>query len=483
MTEFDGKILVIGLGAVSRCTLPLLLAHVDPRPSTYTVIDFAAPEEHARWVRDAGITLVQDRITPENYDELLSRYVGPGDVIVDLSWNVDTVTMLDWCRSHGVRFLNASVEQWDPYATGENRMPREKTLYARQMAIRAMITRWGDNHGPTAVLDHGANPGLVSHFTKLALADIAARLVDDDDQPAALRDRVGELAAAADWARLSQALGVKVIHVSERDTQVSSDPKREDEFVNTWSVEGFYEEGIAPAEMGWGTHERMFPPGTQVHEHGPMNQIAVGRMGCRTWVRSWVPCGDIVGMVIRHGEAFSISEHLSVVEDGVCVYRPTVHYAYCPADAAIASLHELHMRGYDLQKRQRIMGDDIVEGRDELGVLLMGHPYTAWWTGSLLDIHEARSLVPHQNATTLQVAAPMMAAVRWAVENPSVGVRLPDELPYERILADARPYLGPLVSQSVDWTPLQSWHDPFPGFSRRRPSDDDVWQFTTFLVD
>ena len=84
----------------------------------------------------------------------------------------------------------------------------------------------------------------------------------------------GELAAAADWARLSQALGVKVIHVSERDTQVSSDPKREDEFVNTWSVEGFYEEGIAPAEMGWGTHERMVPPGTQVHEHGPMNQIA-----------------------------------------------------------------------------------------------------------------------------------------------------------------------------------------------------------------
>ena len=167
----------------------------------------------------------------------------------------------------------------------------------------------------------------------------------------------------------------------------------------------------------------------------------------------------------------------------MCVYRPTVHYAYCPADAAIASLHELHMRGYDLQKRQRIMGDDIVEGRDELGVLLMGHPYTAWWTGSLLDIHEARSLVPHQNATTLQVAAPMMAAVRWAVENPSAGVRLPDELPYERILADARPYLGPLVSQSVDWTPLQSWHDPFPGFSRRRPSDDDVWQFTTFLVD
>src|SRR5207253_9616920 len=94
MAEFDGRILVLGLGAVSRCTLPLLLAHVDPRPSIYTVIDFAAPDEHARWAREAGITLVTDRVTPENYDEPLGRPVGPGDVIVDLSWNVDTITML-----------------------------------------------------------------------------------------------------------------------------------------------------------------------------------------------------------------------------------------------------------------------------------------------------------------------------------------------------------------------------------------------------
>jgi homospermidine synthase len=119
-----------------------------------------------------------------------------------------------------------------------------------------------------------------------------------------------------------------------------------------------------------------------------------------------VPCGEIVGMVIRHGEAFSISDRLTVRSDeGEPVYRPTVHYAYCPADAAVASLHELHMRRYELQDRRRIMTDDIVEGRDELGCLLMGHPFKSWWIGSLLDIHESRRLVPHQNATTLQVAA------------------------------------------------------------------------------
>jgi len=51
-------------------------------------------------------------------------------------------------------------------------------------------------------------------------------------------------------------LGVKVIHVSERDTQTTTVTKRLNEFVNTWSVEGFHEEGVAPAELGWGTHEK-----------------------------------------------------------------------------------------------------------------------------------------------------------------------------------------------------------------------------------
>ena len=479
--SFDGRILVIGLGAVSRCTLPLLFARVDAAPSQYTVLDFAEVTEDATWVKEQGATFVADRVTEDNYADLLARHVGPGDVIVDLAWNIDTLAVLEWCRARDVRYVNASFELWDPYAGFGSEHPTERTLYARHMKLREAIARWGDNDGPTAVLDHGANPGLVSHFTKLALADIAAAYLAD--APAGPeRDAVARALDAGAWNHLARALEVQVIHISERDTQISSAPKQENEFVNTWSVEGFYEEGVAPAELGWGTHERTLPPTAFEHETGPRNQICLAHPGCGTWVRSWVPCGEIVGMVIRHGEAFSISDFLTVTEGDTAVYRPTVHYAYCPTDAAIASLHELHMRNYDLQKQQRIMNDDIVTGRDELGVLLMGHRFTAWWTGSLLDIEEARRLVPHQNATTLQVAAAVLGAVQWLLANPREGVRLPDDLPYDEVLAQARPYLGPVVSQAVDWTPLQSWVDPFAGFGRPKPSAADVWQFDTFLV-
>ena len=90
-------------------------------------------------------------------------------------------------------------------------------------------------------------------------------------------------------------------------------------------------------------------------------------MGINTWVRSWVPYYSIQAMVVRHGEAFTMTDYLTVWEEGSPVYRPTVHYAYCPCDAAIASLHEFRGGNYRLQNKLRIMTDEIVTGSDILG--------------------------------------------------------------------------------------------------------------------
>ena len=233
---------------------------------------------------------------------------------------------------------------------------------------------------------------------------------------------------------------MKVIHCSERDTQIGDRPKEVDEFVNTWSIEGFREEGTTTAEMGWGTHEKELPELACQHQDGPKNQICLARMGINTWVRSWVPYYNIQGMVVRHGEAFSISDFLTVWEDGRAVYRPTVHYAYCPCDAALASLQEMRGCNYRLQPKLRIMNDEIQSGADILGALLMGHAYNAWWTGSDLSIEESRRLVPHQNATTVQVAISVVAAVLWMMANPRRGVCLPGPIA-ARFHSENRPAL------------------------------------------
>jgi homospermidine synthase len=477
-------VLVLGCGSVAQCVVPLLTRDLGFRPDQVTVVDFVDNRHRIAESLALGIRYEQDRLTPDNLDAFLSARVGRGDLLLDLAWNIDNPTILQWCRDHDVRYLNTSVEVWDPYDEMTETSPLDRTLYVRHMSLRRMKAGWPDNKGATAVLEHGANPGLVSHFAKQALTEIATAMLRDGlaAAPAAVETAL----AAADFARLAMLTGTKVIHVAERDTQATDVPKRANEFVNTWSVEGFYEEGVAPAEMGWGTHERRLPPNAFVHTgEGPCNQICIARPGMETWVRSWVPSGEIRGMVIRHGEAFTMCEHLTVHDErGRPVYRPTVHYAYHPSDAAINSVLELRMRGWEMQPEWRILNDEIVSGRDELGVLLMGHPYTSWWTGSLLSIDEARAVVPHQNATTLQVAGSIVAAVTWMIEHPHEGVCVPDDLPWDDVLAVARPYLGTLQSGPADWDPVTSRRDLFARFSDESAEVDasDPWQFTNFLV-
>lgn len=480
---FEGNLLVMGLGSVAQCTIPLLFKHVELDPKRVVLMDFVEVPTSVQFAIDKGAKFVREKITPDNYDSLLSKHLRNGDIILDLTWEIDTCDILDWCYHNGVRYINSSLEVWDPYGGFTEENPTKHTLYARHMRLRRMIQGWRDTKGPTAIIDHGANPGLVSHFTKEALVEISNMIMSDNPEPSKRNDALTEAVSKEDFASMSHLTGVKVIHISERDTQIANRPKEVGEFLNTWSVEGFHEEGIAPAEIGWGTHEKTLPPNAFIHRYGPGNQICLAQMGYRTFVKSWIPSGEIIGMVIRHGEAFSISDHLTVWEDGIPIYRPTVHYAYCPCDGAIASLYELEMLGHNnLQEKKRIMTDEIINGRDELGCLLMGHDYKSWWIGSLLDIEESRRLVPNNNATVLQVAASLIAALVWLIRNPSEGVCLPDDLPYREILDIAKPYLGPFKSMPVDWTPLKTELNPFSKFRNSPVREENVWQFTTFLV-
>lgn len=471
---FTGRILVIGCGGVARCTLPLLLRHLQMPAERITVLDAIDCRADIPEILTAGVKFIHEQITHKDYARQLAQYVSQGDMVLDLAWNIGTVDMLDWCRAHGVMYVNTSVELWNPYSDRESD-PQMRTLYVRHMAIRKLVKGWGDNDGPTAVLEHGANPGLVSHFTKMGLLDIARKIIREKSHDAR-RPALEKAMATGAYNRLAQLVGLKVLHISERDTQVTARPKTASEFLNTWSVEGFYEEAIAPAEMGWGTHESSLPANACEHLSGPRNQICLDGFGMNTFVRSRVPSSEIVGMVIRHGEAFTISESLTVADArGRPVYRPTVHYAYLPSDAALLSLDELRERNYRLHERWRILDDEIETGGDELGCLLMGHDFKSWWTGSVLDISEARRLVPGQNATTLQVAASVLAAVCWMIANPRSGVKVPDELPHAEIVETARPYLGDVVSHPIDWMPgdpmLDSHH-----------TDSEPWQFDRFLV-
>jgi homospermidine synthase len=321
----------------------------------------------------------------------------------------------------------------------------------------------------TAVLTHGANPGMVSHFVKEALLTIAKDTGVDATMP---KDRAG-------WAKLASTVGVKVIHVAERDTQVSQRPKRPGEFVNTWSIDGFVSEGCQPAELGWGSHEKTLPEDGRRHDFGNGCAIYLMRPGAGTRVRTWTPKeGPFHGFLVTHSEAISIADYYTVMEGGTVRYRPTCHYAYHPCDDAILSLHEINGKNWIAQTEKRLMMNEIIRGTDELGVLLMGHKKGAYWYGSRLTVEEARKLAPYNNATSLQVTSAVLAGMVWAIENPKAGMVEPDEMDHVRCLEIQRPYLGEVVGAYSDWTPLSGRESLFP----EQLDKSDPWQFQNFRV-
>ena len=122
--------------------------------------------------------------------------------------------------------------------------------------------------------------------------------------------------------------------------------------------------------------------------------------------------------------------------------------------------------------------DEIVDGIDELGVLLYGNSKNAYWYGSQLSIEEARALAPQQNATGLQVTSAVLAGMVWALENPTAGIVESDEMDFARCLEVQRPYLGPVKGYYTDWTPLTDR----PGLFPEDMDAADPWQFRNVLV-
>jgi homospermidine synthase len=114
--------------------------------------------------------------------------------------------------------------------------------------------------------------------------------------------------------------------------------------------------------------------------------------------------------------------------------------------------------------------NELVEGLDELGVLLYGHGKNAYWYGSRLSLEETRRLAPYQNATGLQVTSAVLAGMVWALENPQAGIVEADEMDYKRCLEVQSPYLGPVEGHYTDWTPLDGPAGTVPGRYRQERS-------------
>ncbi len=457
--------MVLGFGSIGKGVLPLIFRHIEIHPQQISII--AADECGKDILEKFGVSFHLHVITRENYKALLESFLHEGDFLLNLSINVGSIELIEFCAERGLLYLDTCVEAWEGFYTDASLESSLRSNYA----LREGALRLGKKYknGPTAVITHGANPGLVSHFVKQALMNMARDSGMTEEVPTSRHD----------WALLSQKLGIRTIHIAERDTQVAVPRKLPGEFVNTWSVNGLIGEGCQPAEIGWGSHEKFFPDDGARHGFGCQSAIFLNRPGAATRVRSWLPlAGPQIGYLITHNESISLADYLTIGSGESPEYRPTVHYAYHPSDDTMLSLHELQACNWQTQEKLRLVSEEIVSGIDELGVLLMGHKDGVYWYGSQLSIEESRELAPHNSATSLQVAAGVLAGMIWAIRHPNRGIVEPEDMDFDEVLAVACLYLGEMAGVYSDWNPLLNRTGIFP----EDIDEEDVWQFKNFRV-
>ncbi|MDL2405535.1 homospermidine synthase [Rhizobium calliandrae] len=472
--EITGPIVMIGFGSIGRGTLPLIERHFKFDKSRMVVIDPQLDAAHLAILEKHGVRYIQEYVTKDNYKDLLLPLLTEGSgqgFCVNLSVDTSSLDLIKFCRKHDVLYIDTVVEPWLGFYFDKNMKNADRTNYALRETVRKEKAK--NPGGATAVSTCGANPGMVSWFVKQALVNLANDFglkFEEPDQ----HDREG-------WAKLMKKVGVKGIHIAERDTQRTKHPKPLNVFWNTWSVEGFISEGLQPAELGWGTHEEWMPKNAKKHKKGCQAAIYLEQPGANTRVRTWCPTpGPQYGFLVTHNESISIADYFTVRDkDGEVTFRPTCHYAYHPANDAVLSLHEMFGNGGTAQPVHHVLDEDELEdGIDELGVLLYGHAKNAYWYGSRLSLDETRRIAPYQNATGLQVTSAVLAGMVWALENPTAGIVEADEVDYKRCLEVQLPYLGPVEGHYTDWTPL----DGRPGLFPEDIDTKDPWQFKNILV-
>ncbi len=342
--KISGPIVMIGFGSIGKGTLPLIERHFDYDKSRFVIID---PHEDGEIAKAHGVRFIKQAITRDNYREVLVPLLTAGGgqgFCVNLSVDTSSVDIMTMCREIGALYIDTVVEPWLGFYFDRNIGPEKRSNYALRETLLA--AKHKSPGGTTAVSTCGANPGMVSWFVKQALLDVARDTGIPFNEP---KSREG-------WGQLAHKLGVKGIHIAERDTQRSRKPKPMNVFVNTWSVEGFVSEGMQPAELGWGTHEKWMPDNGRAHDYGCEAAIYLLQPGANTRVRSWCPTpGAQYGFLVTHNE-FDFDRRL-------------FHGARWPA-AGLPS--HLPLRLSPRQRRSAVAARDL--RRDRQDAAEMAHP-------------------------------------------------------------------------------------------------------------
>ena len=164
MITFNGRIVQFGFGAVGKSFFEKIPKEIKFDEYKYYVVT-KTKDEFQAFINLGGVAanfIVAD-INRDNWKETFSQYLGEGDLLIDFADNVGTRDFVEWCADNNIMYLNTGETDWPDnwYSIFDE--------HDKKIALReSYANKMGKNKYPI-VLQHGNNPGLVSHFVKAAI--------------------------------------------------------------------------------------------------------------------------------------------------------------------------------------------------------------------------------------------------------------------------------------------------------------------------
>lgn len=467
MISFNGTIVQFGFGTVGKSFYEKIKKEIKFNENKYHVITRDNYEFEA-YVNLGGMTEnfhVCD-INRENFKDIFGKYLLEGDLLVDFADTVGTRDICNWCADNNIMYINTGEADWpDNWYSILN-----ENILKQEIIQRHNLNPHTNKH--PIVLQHGNNPGLVSHFVKAGIEYIINTQFKKNK-------KLKHMLKLNQFNKAAKEIGLKMIHVNDLDLQQIKDDYSENRLYSTWCIDSFFFELLSESTMSIGTHERIdYKEDCKLLDEDnfflEFKKIAVDKK-CKTYY----PNGKFEGFLVPHEETITIANSLEVREGNNVIYRPTVMFIYSPCDHATKYLQDSKVNEFpnvDLNKPQDceninglniirghiypekceiVYNEKISDGTEYVGVLLLGDNFKPVWIGNRVEptfLYKKRDASYWQTPTITPVAMSALSAVCWMIKNKDKkGIFFPDDIvDYKHILKIAEKYISKTIYKTLD---------------------------------
>jgi len=467
MIKFDGKIVQFGFGAVGKSFYEKVSKEIKFNENKYFIITMYKEEFHA-YMNLGGLVanFITCEITKDNFGATFEKYLDSGDLLLDFADTVGTSDICDWCAEKNIMYVNTGVADWP-----ENWL----NIFEQDKVINDVKNKHSKNtltNKYPIVLQHGNNPGLVSHFVKAGMEYIVRTQYKKDK-------KLNALVKQNKFNEAAHMLGVKMIHVNDIDLQKIKDNYSPDTLWSTWCVDAFFFEMLTESAFNMGTHEKMDFKNKFKFTDSAKGFLEFEKIATENKCRTYYPNGAFDGFLVSHEETVTIAKSLEVYRDKKLIYRPSVMFLYSPCQLAREYLSkakvneypipnpekpldcenkngETIIRGYIYPKSGEIAYKEKIEsGTEYVGVLIIGENFKPVWVGNRVELsflYKDKKSSYWQTPTITPVAMSALAATCWAIKNKDKGgIYFPDDISdYKYILKIAEKYISKTIYKTFD---------------------------------